>query len=283
MLSLSPPLGQCSGASGDRLPGIPVGSHPDQLPPHHHRHLRTLRHNPVPTAIRHRGEFYAHRRQRFPIMLLSLSLSDPQVSASSNEGWMLLESLLNEARARATEIERRYFNKSANFNIFLLLAGWYLAEDLIKLTMQKSVEKLSAFTASQNTFVLSKTIQAVKLRKSHLLFIPAWNCIPCKRTNVSIRLCLIWFRRSVALISGVCVSLHSNKAGSEALSFFSTLLKSGCHTLLFRKRSHPSAVGSSVYLIVCLCICSTPPGWSCGWPGMFLSFVSTWRSEIFQE
>lgn len=51
---------------------------------------------------------------------------------------MLLESLFNEARAPATEIERRCFKKSANFNIFLHLTGWYLAEDLIKLTLQKS-------------------------------------------------------------------------------------------------------------------------------------------------
>lgn len=55
---LCPPPGQRAGAAGDRLPGLPVGSHPDQLHPHHRRHPRPVRHHPVPAEIRQRGEFH---------------------------------------------------------------------------------------------------------------------------------------------------------------------------------------------------------------------------------
>lgn len=56
--SLLLPPGQRVGASGDRLPGLPVGSHPDQLPPHHHRHPWPVWHDSVQAEICYWGEFY---------------------------------------------------------------------------------------------------------------------------------------------------------------------------------------------------------------------------------
>lgn len=58
--SSSSSSGQRVGASGDRFSGLPVGSHPHQLPAHHRRHTRPVRHDPVQAAIRHRGEFDTH-------------------------------------------------------------------------------------------------------------------------------------------------------------------------------------------------------------------------------
>lgn len=49
--------GQCVGASGDRFPGLPVGSHPHQLPAHHRRHTGPVWHDSVQAEICHRGEF----------------------------------------------------------------------------------------------------------------------------------------------------------------------------------------------------------------------------------
>lgn len=56
------PSGQRAGASGDRLPGIPVGSHPDQLSSHYRRHPRPVWNNSVQAQICDWGGLNTHVR-----------------------------------------------------------------------------------------------------------------------------------------------------------------------------------------------------------------------------
>nr|XP_040144201.1 sodium/potassium-transporting ATPase subunit beta-1-interacting protein 1 isoform X1 [Ictidomys tridecemlineatus] len=46
-------LGGCAAAADLRLPGLPVGPHPGQLPAHHGRHPGHLRHRAVPLPVPH--------------------------------------------------------------------------------------------------------------------------------------------------------------------------------------------------------------------------------------
>lgn len=55
--------GQRAGASGDRLPGIPVGSHPDQLSPHHRCHPWPVWNNSVQAQICYWGGLHTHVRR----------------------------------------------------------------------------------------------------------------------------------------------------------------------------------------------------------------------------
>lgn len=49
-------LGSGPGKAGLRLPGLPVGSDPRQLLPHHHSHPRPLWDHPVPATLHCGGE-----------------------------------------------------------------------------------------------------------------------------------------------------------------------------------------------------------------------------------
>lgn len=94
-LPISP--GQCLGTSGDRFPGLPVGSHSDQLLTHHHRHPRPVRHYSVQTEIRHRSEFLHTFKSRHswkpPFLYFTFSVS--KLTTASHlmiSGlWILLE------------------------------------------------------------------------------------------------------------------------------------------------------------------------------------------------
>uniref|UniRef100_A0A674HE08 Sodium/potassium-transporting ATPase subunit beta-1-interacting protein n=1 Tax=Taeniopygia guttata TaxID=59729 RepID=A0A674HE08_TAEGU len=53
-LPLHSAAARCTREASVRLPGVPVGPDPRQLPAHHHRHPGALRHHPVQTSL-HRG------------------------------------------------------------------------------------------------------------------------------------------------------------------------------------------------------------------------------------
>lgn len=54
--SLLTPVDHCTGEAGVWLPGLPVGSHHDQLLPHHRGHLGPVRCHPVQITLHYTGE-----------------------------------------------------------------------------------------------------------------------------------------------------------------------------------------------------------------------------------
>lgn len=72
--------GQCVGASGDRFPGLPVGSHPHQLSAHHCCHTGPVWYHSVQAQICHRGEFDTNTHAQHTVVSSVKSFSRCSVS-----------------------------------------------------------------------------------------------------------------------------------------------------------------------------------------------------------